>query len=448
MGQISLPKKGMPKEDVLNTLKSFKSDDVKWHAGQLFGLIYEAGPEVEALVKEASALFLIENGLSPMAFPSLVKMETEVVSNVISLSGGDDETVGSFTSGGTESIFMALKAARDWARHTHPRIEAPEMVVPVTAHPAWNKAAHYLGVKINMTPVKDDLRADVAAMTNAITKNTIILGGTAVTYPHGMVDPIEEIGALAEKKNLWLHVDACLGGLMLPFLKRLGHEIPPYDFSVPGVTSISADIHKYAYTPKGVSTVMYRNRDFRKFQIFAYADWPGGVYATPCLAGARPGGTMAAAWAVMHYLGAEGFMALAQKARAATEKLIEGINAIAQLYVLGDPDATVFAFGSDEINIYELSARMAGVGWHMEAQQLPPSLHMTVSPVHLSVADKFLDDLRRIAPEVPPADSQDLSQQAAMYAMLGTMPDRSMAREFAVDYINDLYRFENDVNSK
>jgi glutamate/tyrosine decarboxylase-like PLP-dependent enzyme len=448
MGQRLLPQKGLSREEVLNTLKSFKSGDVKWHEGQLFGLIYEAGPEVEALVKEASALFLIENGLSPMAFPSLVKMETEVVSNVISLSGGDDETVGSFTSGGTESIFMALKAARDWARHTYPQIEAPEMVVPVTAHPAWNKAAHYLDIKISMTPVKDDLRADVAAMQNAITKNTIILGGTAVTYPHGMVDPVEEIGALAEKKNLWLHVDACLGGLMLPFLKRLGHEIPPYDFSVPGVTSISADIHKYAYTPKGVSTVMYRNRDFRKFQIFAYADWPGGVYATPCLAGARPGGTMAAAWAVMHYLGAEGFMALAQKARAATEKLIEGINAIAQLYVLGDPDATVFAFGSDEINIYELSARMAGVGWHMEAQQLPPSLHMTVSPVHLSVADKFLDDLRRIAPEVPPADSQDLSQQAAMYAMLGTMPDRSMAREFAVDYINDLYRFENDVNSK
>jgi len=354
MGQISLPKKGMPKEEVLNTLKSFKSDDVKWHEGQLFGLIYDAGPEVEALVKEASALFLIENGLSPMAFPSLVKMETEVVSNVISLSGGDDETVGSFTSGGTESIFMALKAARDWARHTYPQIEAPEMVVPVTAHPAWNKAAHYLDIKISMTPVKDDLRADVAAMQNAITKNTIILGGTAVTYPHGMVDPVEEIGALAEKKNLWLHVDACLGGLMLPFLKRLGHEIPPYDFSVPGVTSISADIHKYAYTPKGVSTVMYRNRDFRKFQIFAYADWPGGVYATPCLAGARPGGTMAASWAVMHYLGEEGFMALAEKARAATEKLMEGINAIAQLYVLGDPDATVFAFGSDEINIYEL----------------------------------------------------------------------------------------------
>ncbi|MDH3829521.1 MAG: pyridoxal-dependent decarboxylase, partial [Desulfobacterales bacterium] len=179
MGQRLLPQKGLSREEVLNTLKSFKSGDVKWHEGQLFGLIYEAGPEVEALAKEASALFLIENGLSPMAFPSLVKMETEVVSNVISLSGGDDETVGSFTSGGTESIFMALKAARDWARHTYPQIEAPEMVVPVTAHPAWNKAAHYLDIKISMTPVKDDLRADVAAMQNAITKNTIILGGTA-----------------------------------------------------------------------------------------------------------------------------------------------------------------------------------------------------------------------------------------------------------------------------
>jgi glutamate/tyrosine decarboxylase-like PLP-dependent enzyme len=440
MGQISLPKKGLPREEVLKSLKSFKSDDVKWHEGQLFGLIYEAGPEVEALVKEASALFLIENGLSPMAFPSLVKMETEVVSNVISLSGGDDETVGSFTSGGTESIFMAIKAARDWARHTYPQITAPEMVVPITAHPAWNKAAHYLDINIMMTPVNEDLRADVAAIKDAITKNTIILGGTAVTYPHGMVDPIEEIGALAEKKNLWLHVDACLGGLMLPFLKRLGYEIPPYDFSIAGVTSISADIHKYAYTPKGVSTVMYRNRDFRKFQIFAYADWPGGVYATPCLAGARPGGTMAAAWAVMHYLGEDGFTALAQKARAAAEKLITGINAIPQLYVLGEPDATVFAFGSDEINIYELSARMAKAGWYMEAQQLPPSLHMTVSPVHLEVADQFLEDLRRITPEVPAADSQDLSEQAAMYAMLGTMPDRGMAREFAVEYMNNLYR--------
>ncbi len=440
MGQISLPKKGMAREDVLNTLKSFKSDDLKWHDGQLFGLIYETGTDLEELIKEANTLFLIENGLNPTAFPSLVKMETEVVSMVTNLSGGGEEAVGNLTTGGTESIFMALKAARDWAREKYPKIKQPEMVVPVSAHPAWNKAAHYLGIKIVMTPIREDFRADVTAMEAAITKNTIILGATAVTYPHGMVDPVEKIGALAQKRSLWLHVDACLGGLMLPFLRHLGQDIPAYDFGIPGVMSLSADIHKYAYTPKGVSAVLYRNRDLRKFQIYAYADWPGGVYATPCLAGGRPGGMIAAAWAVFHYLGEEGFVALAQKAKAATDNLIAGINAIPQLYVLGRPNATVFAFTSNAINIYELAVKMADCGWHIEAQQLPPSLHMTVSPVHLAVAEKFLDDLQRVVPQVPRADTSDLSEQAAMYAMLSTMPDRRMAKDFAVEYINNLYR--------
>lgn len=440
MGKISLPQKGMPREDVLNSLRSFKSDDVRWREGQLFGLIYETGTDLEDLIKEASALFLIENGLNPAAFPSMLKLETEVVSMVASLSGGDDETVGNLTSGGTESIFMALKAARDWARQTYPEIKSPEMVVPVSAHPAWNKTAHYLDIKIVMTPIQDDFRADINAMKNAITENTIILGGTAVTYPHGMVDPIEEIAALAQKHDLWLHVDACLGGLMLPFLKRLGHDIPAYDFSVPGVISLSADVHKYAYAPKGVSAIMYRNRDLRKFQIFAYADWPGGVYATPCLAGGRHGGNIAAAWAVIHYLGEEGLLALAKKAMEATAILVDGINAIPQLYVLGSPDATVFGFAGNDINIYELAVKMAEHGWHIDSQQLPPSLHMTVSPVHLAAADKFLNELRRVIPEVPRANSSDLSERAAMYAMLSTMPDRSMAAEFAVEYMNNLYR--------
>ncbi|MBT8366805.1 MAG: aspartate aminotransferase family protein [Deltaproteobacteria bacterium] len=439
MGQ-SLPKKGMAREDVLNTLKSYKSGDLKWHDGQLFGLIYETGTDLEDLIKEANTLFLIENGLNPTAFPSLVKMETEVVSIVTNLSGGGEEAVGNLTTGGTESIFMALKAARDWAREKYPKIKQPEMIVPVSAHPAWNKAAHYLGIKIVMTPIRDDFRADMTAMKEAITKNTIILGATAVTYPHGMVDPVEKIGALAQKHGLWLHVDACLGGLMLPFLRHLGQDIPAYDFGIPGVMSLSADIHKYAYTPKGVSAVLYRNRDLRKFQIYAYADWPGGVYATPCLAGGRPGGMIAAAWAVFHYLGEEGFFALAQKAKAATDNLIAGINAIPQLYVLGRPNATVFAFTSNDINIYELAVKMADRGWHIEAQQLPPSLHMTVSPVHLAVAEKFLDDLQRVVPQVPRADTSDLSEQAAMYAMLSTMPDRRMAKDFAVEYINNLYR--------
>ena len=442
MSRISLPEKGAPRETILSALTSMKSDDADWHKGQLFGLIYDAGEEVEALAKEAASLFMIENGLSPMTFPSLLKMENEVISMVLSLMEGDDETVGCLTAGGTESIFMAIKAARDWARKEKPGIDKPQMVVPVTAHPAWNKAAHYLGIDIVMVPVDEGFRADPGAMRDAINENTIILGATAVTYPHGMVDPIPAIGALAEANGLWLHVDACLGGLMLPFLRKLGYDLPAYDFRVPGVTSISADIHKYAYTPKGISTVLYRSSELRKFQFFMYADWPGGIYGTPSLAGGRPGGVLAAAWAVMNHLGEEGFLRLARDARTAAEKLMAGIEATPPLYVLGMPDATVFAFGGHNVNIYELSARLKERGWHAEAQHLPASLHMTVSPVHHGIVDDFLKDLKHAARDLPAVDAKDVSEMAAMYGMIGTMTDRTMAKEFALAYLDDLYRLK------
>jgi len=440
MAQIQLPARGRSKGEILADLKALKKDDADWHDGQMFGLIYDAGREVEELAIEAASTFMIENALSPMAFPSLLKMETEVVSMVLSLMNGGDEAVGSMTSGGTESILMAVKAARDWAREVKPGIEAPEMIAPITAHPAWNKAAHYLGLKIISTPVRDDLKADVQAMKEAITDDTILLGGTAVTYPHGVVDPIDEISKLALEKDLWVHVDACLGGLMLPFLKKLGYEIPPYDFSLSGVKSISADIHKYAYTPKGISTVLYPSKELRKYQFFSYADWPGGIYATPCVAGGRPGGTLASAWAVMRYLGEEGFLKLAGEAKQAADRIMAGVNAIPELYVMGEPEATVFAIASDQVNVFELGARMNALGWHIDSQHLPPSLHMTVSPVHAGVTERFLKDLARTAGEVSRVGPDDLSEEAALYAMIGTMPDRKMAGEFAVQYLNDLYR--------
>ena len=440
MTRISLPEKGSSRDDILSALKSMKFNDADWHNGQLFGLIYDAGEAVETLVKEAAALFMIENGLSPMTFPSLLKMENEVISMVLSLMEGDDQTVGCLTAGGTESIFMAIKAARDWARKEKPEIDKPQMVVPKTAHPAWNKAAHYLGIDIVMVPVDDGFRADPAAMQDAINANTIILGATAVTYPHGMVDPIEAIGALAEENKLWLHVDACLGGLMLPFLRKLDYDIPTYDFRVPGVASISADIHKYAYTPKGISSVLYRSSELRKYQFFMYADWPGGVYGTPSMAGGRPGGVLAAAWAVMNHLGEEGFLKLAQDARTAAEKLMAGIEDTPPLYVLGKPDATVFAFGGHDVNIYELSARLKERGWHAEAQHLPASLHMTVSPIHHTIVDNFLKDLKDAVKDLPAVDAEDVSEMAAMYGMIGTMTDRKMAREFALAYLDDLYK--------
>jgi len=442
MGQIRLPETGRSKDAVIKELKSLKDSDADWHTGKMFGLIYEAGDDVEAVVKEAAATFMIENGLSPMAFPSLLKMETEVISMVLSLLEGDAETVGSTTSGGTESIFMAIKAARDWARVEHPHVKNPEMVVPVTAHPAWNKAAHYLGIKIVMTPVNSEYRADIQAMKDAMTENTVILGATAVTYPHGIVDPIEEIGALAAENNLWLHVDACLGGLILPFLRKLDYPLPAYDFRVSGVKSISADIHKYAYTPKGISTVLYRNSELRKYQFFMYADWPGGIYGTPSLAGARPGGTIAAAWAVMHYLGEEGFLRLAKEAKTAADKLIAGINNTPPLYVLGHPDATVFALAGENINVYELGSKLHDRGWHTDGQHMPASLHVTVSPIHARVVDPFLNDLKEAVKETPAADSEDISNYAAMYGMIGTMIDRDAARQMALDHLDDLYKLK------
>lgn len=442
MTQQSLPKKGITREVIFEELKTMKSQDADWHDGKMFGLIYEAGQDVEDLVKAAQTEFTIANGLNPLAFPSLVKMENEVVSMVISLCGGDDEVAGSVTTGGTESIFMAMKAARDWGREVRPEVLQPEMLIPVTAHPAWNKAAHYLGLTVVTVPVGEDFRADVTAMKDAISDNTIILGGTAVTYPHGVVDPIDKLGELAREHHLWLHVDACLGGLILPFIKRAGYDIPLYGFDVPGVSSISADIHKYAYTPKGISTVMYRDMSLRQYQFFAYTDWPGGVYATPALSGGRSGGIIAAAWAVFHYLGESGFVRLARQAKEATDKLMAGIEAISELYILGDPEATVFAMGSDEINIFELGARMNDRGWHIETQHLPPSLHMTVSPVHIDMVDEFLCDLKEMVPSIPPADAEALSDQAALYAMIGTLPDRKMAKEMVLQYFNDLYRIK------
>ncbi len=442
MARLRLPEKGMNKDELLAKLQSFKSNDADWHAGKMFGLIYYAGEDVEEIAREAYALYMFENALSPFAFPSLLKMENEFISMVSSLFGGGEDTVGSMTSGGTESILMAVKAARDWAKITHPQIKTPEIVAPITIHPAWNKAADYLGLKIILTPVNEDWRANIRAMAEAINENTIMLGASAVSYPHGMVDPIAEIGKLAEKKNLWFHVDACLGGFILPFLKRSGCEIPPYDFSVPGVKSISVDIHKYGYISKGASTILYRTKDLREFQFFVYTDWPGGIYATPCLSGARPGGAIAAAWAILHYLGEEGFKKLAVKAREATIKFIQGINQIPELYVLGNPPATVFAFGSEKLNVYKLAEKLKEKKWHIDAQHLPPSLHITISPFHERVVEEFLKDLQEAVAEVRQNKEEDTSGMAAIYGMMGTMPDRKAARDFALKYLNNLYQLK------
>lgn len=444
MTEKILPSHGRPREEILRELTAARGGDIDWKSGKTFSLIYNCGEDVMSFANEAYSMFIIENGLGPMAFPSLRRLETEVVAMAANLLGGGAETVGSMTCGGTESIFMAVKTARDWARAKRPEVKEPEIVIPLTAHPAFDKAAHYLDMKIVHAPVDENFRATAKAVEESTTGNTVFIAASAMTYPHGVVDPIAEIAEFAASRKIWFHVDSCLGGMILPFARRLDHDIPDFDFSVPGVVSMSCDLHKYGYAPKGASLVLYRNKSYRSFQYFAYADWPGGVYGTSTFAGARTGGPIAGAWAVMNYLGEEGYLRLARKALDASRKLIDGVRAVPGLKVMGAPHATVFSIGSDTLNVYALSDALAKRGWLLEKQHLPPCLHVTVSPRHFDVADEFLAALADAAKEVGITDASAISQEAAMYGMMATMPDRRLASELAVEFLNDLYRLKDD----
>jgi glutamate/tyrosine decarboxylase-like PLP-dependent enzyme len=438
---MQFPDKGTPREDLTSRLNDAISRDADWRGGKIFSLVYFAGDEVAEVLKAAYTTAFYTNGLGPAAFKSLKKFESEVIAMTADLLHYP-EAAGNMTSGGTESILMGVKTARDWAR-AEKGIAHPQIVVPVTAHPAFDKSANYLDVEIVHTPLRDDLRADVDAMRRAITENTVLIAGSAPCYPFGVIDPITEIAALAAERGLLCHVDACLGAYLLPFTERLGYSVPPWDFRVPGVTSISADLHKYGYSARGASVVLYRDRDLRRHQFFAVSDWPGGLYGSPTLAGSRPGGAIAAAWAVLNFLGVEGYSRLARVIVDTTAALIEGINGIPQLKVLGRPDMSVFAFASDSLDIYAVADALDEAGWHPDRQQLPPSLHCMVTPVHEMIAQSFLSDLIRAAEYV--AENGAVSTgRAATYGMLDKMPDRAAVRPVVLDSIDRLTQATRD----
>ena len=287
---VELPLKRTPAETVLDRMKKLRQDDAKWREGKTWSLVYDAGEELIRFTEEAFTLFMTENGFNPTAFPSLRGFEIDVVSMTAGLLGGDEQTVGNMTSGGTESILMAVKTARDWARNQKPEITSPEMVLPQTAHPAFEKAAQYFCVKSVRVPVHSDFRGHVAAASAAVTADTILMVGSAPSYPHGVLDPIQELAHVAQSNGLLFHVDACIGGMMLPFVRKLGYSLPDFDFRVPGVTSMSVDLHKYGYAAKGASVILYRDKELRRHQFSVHTDWPGGIYASPTMTGTRPGG--------------------------------------------------------------------------------------------------------------------------------------------------------------
>ncbi len=433
---MTFPKKGQAPAEVLASLQRSKEDDGDWKRGKIFSLVYHAGEEHTKLLHEAYGLFFMENGLNPMAFPSLRRFETEVVRAVTSLFHGPDTAAGSMTSGGTESVLMAVKTARDHARATR-GIEAPEMIVPVSAHAAFDKAAHYFGVKIRHAPLDAGFRVDVAKVRELVNANTVLIVGSAPSYPQGVIDPIEELAALAVEQGILCHVDACLGGLLLPWAEKLGRKIRPFDFRMPGVTSLSADLHKYGFTAKGASTVIYRTRELRRHQFFAYADWPGGLFGSPSMAGTRPGGAIAAAWAAIHHLGEEGYLRIAKGILETSDALLAGVRAIPGLRVLGEPDMSVFAFTSDTLNIYEVGDGMDARGWKLDRQQRPPSLHLMVTPVHAPIVEPFLADLREVVGGLS-AGGPAPDGSAAMYGMMGSLPDRGQVDQLLLDFLDGM----------
>ena len=392
---LRLPLQGTSSDMVLERMTELRERDANWRAGKTWSLVYHASDQVTELLKDAYTMFFSENGLNPMAFPSLKTFEAEIVAMTGALLGGDEQTAGSMTSGGTESILMAVKTAREWARARKPAIIAPEMILAATVHPAFGKAAHYFGVKAVQIPVLSDFRANVEASRAAVTPNTILIVGSAPSYPQGVVDPIEDLAQVAMEHDLLCHVDACVGGFMLPFVRKLGYPVPQFDFSVPGVTSISVDLHKYGYAAKGASVILYKDKGLRRHQFFVSTDWSGGIYASPTMTGTRPGGPIAAAWAVMNHLGETGYLAIADTVMQTVTKLREGVGAIEGVDVLGDPAMSVLAIGSERLNIYEIGDELTLRGWHMDRQQRPPSLHLTVTHAHAEVADQFLSDLEQ-----------------------------------------------------
>ncbi|MDQ3368549.1 MAG: aspartate aminotransferase family protein [Myxococcota bacterium] len=439
---IQIPKSGRTAADILADLEARNEQDTNWRDGRVFSLVYKVpgllGEQHDALLQRAHALYSSANLLNPMAFKSLKQMETDIVEmagRLFHCAGA----VGTVTSGGTESILCAVAAYRDRARRERPWIRRPELVVPQTIHPAFDKAAHYFGVKLVKVAVGTDLRADVRAMGKAIGRRTIGIVGSAPQYPHGVIDPIAELGALAMKHKIPMHVDACVGGFMLPWLERLGRPIPKWDFRVPGVTSISADLHKYGYAAKGASLLIWRSIDAMRHQIFVSTDFPGGIYASPTMIGTRPGGPIAAAWAALQSLGEDGYLELARLTVDAADRFRQGVARIRGLTLLGQGDATIVAFGAIGMDVYAIADRMETRGWTIDRMHRPAAIHLTVTANHATVVDEYLADLASSVAEVHGDPTLAKSGSAPMYGMAGRMPLRGLVASKVRKVIADLY---------
>ncbi|MHC4204542.1 MAG: pyridoxal phosphate-dependent decarboxylase family protein [Planctomycetota bacterium] len=445
----SIPEKGRGRDEIIEEMEQIGAAETsKWKKGFVSGAVYHGDDEHINFLNEVYAVHSQSNPLHHDVWPSSTKYEAEIVAMTADMlgarsasdgAGTDEEICGIVTSGGTESILLAMKAYRDRARAVK-RIKKPEMIIPSTAHVAFDKAAQYFNIKVIRIPVDRSFREDVERTRTAITKNTVVIVGSAPSFPHGIIDPIEQLSELARQRNIGFHTDACLGGFVLPWARKLGYDVPPFDFTLPGVTSISADTHKYGYAPKGTSVILYRGSDLRHYQYFKAADWPGGLYFSPTLAGSRPGALSAACWASMVAIGQQGYTQAARKIMQTASAIKKGIEKIPDLQVMGEP-LWVIAFCSETLDIYKVMDYMTAKGWSLNGLHKPACLHLCVTLRHTQpgVAERFVHDMKE-AVEYVKANPETKGGMAPVYGMAATLPVPSVVEDLLERYVDLLYK--------
>lgn len=475
---MAFPSHPLAPDAIMARLDAYRRHDVPWRDGGLFAGVYDPGEATRAITREAYAAFLTENALYPNYFPSVLQIERELVAALLDLLRGPAGSVGNCTSGGTESIMLAVKAARDMARATRPTLKEPELVLARTAHAAFHKACHYLDVRPVVTAFDPEtFRADPAAMEAAITSNTIMLVASAPSYAHGVLDPVEAIAALAQRHGLLCHVDACVGGIQLSVMRRMGEALPAFDLSVPGVTSLSVDLHKYGYAAKNCSALLYHSSELRRHAIFSSSATTGYAVINPGVLSTRSGGPLAGAWATLHALGEAGYAAIVRETMACTRQLMEAVRAEPELRVLGAPEMCMFAFASDSVNVFALDDALARRGWALQPQfsagASPANLHLSVNRGNLGREAAFASALRasvaevragpgvgdvaalraeveRLMAEVGPASFAQIAALAGMtpgqmptgFARINTVLDllpKPLVDRLLVEYLNSIY---------
>jgi glutamate/tyrosine decarboxylase-like PLP-dependent enzyme len=436
-----IPEVGRDRASILLEMEAMRvMEENVWKNGFVSGAVYHGDAEHISFLNQVYALNSQGNPLHPEVWPSIAKFEAEIVAMTAEMLGGEGQDIhGTVSSGGTESILLAMKTYRDWAREKR-GVTSPEVILPVSAHAAFDKACQYFNIKPIYVPLDATYRADLDAAKEAITHNTILIVGSAPSFPHGAIDPIQELSELASAHGIGFHTDACLGGFVLPWAEKLGYPVPPFDFRLPGVTSMSADTHKYGYAAKGTSVLLYRGRELLHYQYYTATEWPGGLYSSPTFAGSRPGALSAACWAAMTSIGAQGYLDATKRILETTATIKDGIRQIPELHILGDP-LFVIAFASDTLDIYKVLEVMSHKKWILNGLHKPTCVHLCVTLRHTQpgIAEKFLHDLQDAVAYVKD-HPQEQGAMAPVYGMAATLPFRGLVSDMLKHYLDLIYK--------